>query len=633
MNRNSLYAAMLVIAFTLFLSCVEDKNKASNKLIDLKDFFRNPEKDKFQLSPDGNYFAFVAPYENRMNIFAQKINGDSAMRLTGVTDRNINEYYWVNNADIIYLKDTGGDENFRLYRVNVNGEEKELLGFPKVRVKIIDLLESIEDEIIVSMNKLNDRVFDPYRLNIVTGELTQLATNPGNVQTWITDHDGKLRVAVATEGTDRILLYRNNENDQFKPILTTSFKQSLRPQYFTPDNKKLYALSNIGHDKLSLIIFDPKTATETDLLFEHPKYDIHTLWFSDKKNQPHAVSWRSLKNIEYHYFDDEYRALHKKLEKKLTGYQVRISSLTKDEEKVIVSNFNDRTRGSYYLYNTESDKLDKLADLNPWLKEEDMNSMYCFTYPTRDGLTIEAYLTFPEGYTMETAKNLPVVVNPHGGPDERNYWRFDVDAQFLANRGYAVFQMNFRGSSGYGRKFLNASYKQWGLKMQDDITDGVNYIIEKGIADPERIAIYGASYGGYATLVGLTLTPDLYACGIDYVGVSNLFSFLNTIPPYWKSRIDQFYEMVGHPVTDSLQLLKTSPALNANKIKVPLLVVQGAKDPRVNKNESDQMVSALRDRGIEVEYMVKENEGHMFKNEENLFDLYQAIEKFLAKHL
>ena len=632
MNRFNLFFVIYITIAVFCVSCNNSGTKPVN-VIPVEDFFRNPEKTKFQLSPDGDYYAYTAPYQNRMNIFVQETGSDSPMRLTSVTDRNLNDYYWANNTHILYLKDTGGDENFKLYVVNVNGEEKELLGFPDVRVRVIDLLENSEDEVIVSMNKLNPRVFDPYRLNITTGEITQLASNPGNIQNWITDHDGKLRAAIATEGTDRTLLYRDNENEEFKPVLTTSFKETLRPQYFTVDNKMLYALSDIGHDKLSLVIFDPKTAAETDVLFEHPKYDIHTLWFSGKKRKPQAVSWRSLKYIEYQYFDDEYERLHKKLESKLPGYQVKISSATRNEDKIIVENFNDKTKGSSYLYDISTENLEKLADLNPQLKEEDMNPMHCFTYQSRDGLTIEAYLTFPKGYTIETAKKLPVIVNPHGGPDERNYWRFDIDAQFLANRGYAVFQMNFRGSSGYGREFLEASNKQWGLKMQDDITDGVDYLIEQGIADPERIAIYGASYGGYATLVGLTLTPDLYACGIDYVGVSNLFSFLNTIPPYWKSRIDQFYDMVGNPVTDSLQLVKTSPALNADKIKVPLLVIQGAKDPRVNKNESDQMVAALRERGVEVEYLVKENEGHMFKNEENLFELYHTIEKFLAKHL
>jgi dipeptidyl aminopeptidase/acylaminoacyl peptidase len=262
-----------------------------------------------------------------------------------------------------------------------------------------------------------------------------------------------------------------------------------------------------------------------------------------------------------------------------------------------------------------------------------MASMNPIQYESRDGLTIHGYLTLPKGYTMENAKNLPVVVNPHGGPWARDNWGFNPEVQFLANKGYAVLQMNFRGSTGYGKKFWEASFKEWGRAMQDDITDGVNWLIDKGIADESRIAIYGASYGGYATLAGVTLTPDLYAAAVDYVGVSNLFTFMNTIPPYWKPLLDMMHEMVGDPKADSVMMYEVSPVFHADKIKTPLFVAQGANDPRVNINESNQMVEALKQRGVDVEYMVKDNEGHGFRNEENSFDFYNAMEKFLDEHL
>lgn len=274
-----------------------------------------------------------------------------------------------------------------------------------------------------------------------------------------------------------------------------------------------------------------------------------------------------------------------------------------------------------------------LAEISPWLNEETMGDLFCVNYKSRDGWDIEAYLTLPKGYTLETAKNLPVIINPHGGPWARDEWGFDPESQFLANRGYAVFKMNFRGSTGYGRKFLEASYKQWGLSMQDDITDGVNWLIEKGIADAKKIAIYGASYGGYAVLAGLAFTPDLYACGIDYVGVSNLFTLLESIPPYWKPMLEMMYEQVGDPEKDKELLERISPVFHSDKIKAPLFIAQGANDPRVKKAESDQMVEAMKQRGVEVQYMVKEDEGHGFHNEENRFDFYRAMEKFLSEHL
>lgn len=315
---------------------------------------------------------------------------------------------------------------------------------------------------------------------------------------------------------------------------------------------------------------------------------------------------------------------------KLPGYEVVLAGFNKNEDKLIFRTYSDRSRGAYYYFDRTTKELTHLTDLTPWLKEEDLAEMKPISYTSRDGLTIHGYLTLPKGVKAE---KLPVVVNPHGGPWARDTWGFNPEVQFLANNGYAVLQMNFRGSTGYGRAFWEASFKQWGLTMQDDITDGVNWLIDQGIADPERIAIYGGSYGGYATLVGLTKTPELYAAGVDYVGVSNMFSFMKTIPPYWKPMLDMLTEMVGDPVQDSLMLAQVSPALNADKIVAPLFVAQGANDPRVNKDESDQMVAALKARGIDVDYMVKDNEGHGFRNEENRFEFYRAMITFLDKHL
>lgn len=307
-----------------------------------------------------------------------------------------------------------------------------------------------------------------------------------------------------------------------------------------------------------------------------------------------------------------------------------MQSGTRDETKYIVAAYNDRTPGSRYIYDANNDTLDKLADINPALPEEDMATVQPVTYQSRDGLTIHGYLTLPVG---RDPKRLPCIVNPHGGPWLRDSWGFNAEAQFLANRGYCVLQMNFRGSTGYGRRFWEASFGQWGLRMQDDITDGVHWLIDQGIADPARIAIYGGSYGGYATLAGIVSTPDLYAAAVDYVGVANLLTFMNTIPPYWKPMLTKMHSMVGNPEVDRERLEATSPALNADRIKTPLFIAQGAHDPRVNKDESDQMVAALRSRGVDVEYMVKDNEGHGFHNDENKFEFYEAMEAFLRQHL
>ena len=627
-NLRNILAVGLLMAGTYFTACAQTQ-------IPLENFFKNPEKIDYQVSPDGTYFSFMAPYENRLNLFVQKIGSDTTIRITSETERDITASMWAGNNRILFIKDTGGDENYQLYGVNIDGSDlKSYTNFPNVRTTIIDPLRKIDSLVIIGMNKRNPQVFDPYRLNLNTGELTLLAENPGNIQGWMTDHDGKLRVANAiVDGVNNQILYRETEDQPFQPVLTTNFKETVSFAVFTPDNKMVYALTNIGRDKTALVLMDPKTCEEKEVLYMNDKYDISDLNYSEKKNRLTVVACEGHKDMIRHYFDKDEEEIRKKLEAQLPGYNVGVTSMSKDENIRMIYAGNDRTYGTYYLYNVKENKLTKVADIAPWIKEEEMCAMNPITYTSRDGLTIEGYLTLPKGYTMENAKNLPVVVNPHGGPWIRDSWGYNPEVQFLASRGYAVLQMNFRASTGYGRKFTELGYKHWGQTMQNDITDGVKWLIKEGIADPKRVAIYGASYGGYATLAGVTFTPDLYACAVDYVGVSNLLSFMNTIPPYWKPLLDMMHEMIGDPETDKEMMEKYSPVFHVDQIKAPLFIAQGANDPRVNKAESDQMVEALKKRGVEVEYMIKENEGHGFSNEENKFDFYRAMEKFLDKYL
>ncbi|MCF8229333.1 MAG: S9 family peptidase [Bacteroidales bacterium] len=599
--------------------------------IPLEDFFKNPEKSGYQISPNGKYFSYMAPYESRMNIFVQKIGKDKAEQLTFETDRDIAGYFWANDDRILYLKDDGGDENFSLFGVDRNGENlKCLTCFENVRTQIIDDLPEIEDYMIIGLNKRNPQVFDPYRMNVNTGEMEMIAENPGNIQGWVTDHDGKLRAAYAiVDGVNSQILYRETEEEEFEPILTTSFKETMSVMFFTFDNKNFYAVSNLGRDKTAAVIFDPRTAEEVEVLYENPDYDVSRLSYSRKNKELWAAYYTSWKG-QRHYFSEDFKNLIENLESKLGDYEIGISAYDDDEETFIVRTSGDRTLGAYYLYDRKKDKLELIHNVGPWMKEDELAEMKPITYEARDGLKIHGYLTLPKGVE---AKNLPVVVNVHGGPWARDSWGFNPEVQFLANRGYAVFQPNFRGSTGYGKEFWEASFKEWGLSMQNDVTDGTYWLIREGIADPGKIAIYGGSYGGYATLQGIVVNPTLYSAAVDYVGVSNLFTFMQTIPPYWKPLLDMMYEMVGNPEKDSVQFAATSPALNADKIMTPLFVAQGANDPRVNKAESDQIVEALRKRGIDVEYMVKDNEGHGFRNEENRFDFYRAMEKFLSGHI
>ena len=633
MKKNHLLLLSLT-AFLFITVCTSSCKKKDTPapLIDMKLFFKNGDKDNFQISSDGNYYSFFASYKDIRNVFVQKVGDTTAVRVTNDTVRSIPYYFWKGNR-IVFVQDVGGDENFQLFSVNADGKDlKALTPFPGYRTQPLDDLRFIpgkEKEMLVTINKRDKQYFDPYLINIETGQLTLMYENKQNFDSWYTDNNGVIRMATKTDGVNISYLYRNSDKDTFNLLLTTSFKEQFSPVSFDSSNKLVYVLSNVGRDKNTLVQYDPEAKKEMKELYANPDYDLSWAYYDKKKKVLASVSWTGEKD-EFHFFDKEWESIYNDLTKQFKGYEVNFASWDDNMKKGIVYIYSDRLRVKYYVYDFASKATTEVANPFPWLNEKDMAIMMPITYTSRDGLTIHGYLTLPKGIE---AKNLPVVVNPHGGPWARDGWGFNPEVQFLANRGYAVLQMNFRGSTGYGKKFWQASFKEWGKKMQDDITDGVEYLKKEGIADPKRIAIYGGSYGGYATLAGIAFTPDLYACAVDYVGVANLFTFMKTIPPYWKPYLDQFGEMVGDSKKDSLLLAEASPVLHADKIKTPLFIAQGANDPRVNKAESDQMVAALKKRGVEVEYMVKDNEGHGFHNQNNQYDFYGAMEKFLAKYL
>lgn len=605
-------------------------SKAQVRQVPLKDFFKNPEKTGYQISPDGNYFSYLASWENRLNVFVQKVGSNDAVRVTASTERDISSYFWKGSNKIMYLQDKAGDENFKLYSVNKDASDLKLLSpEDKVRTEIVDDLEEIDDYMLVTMNERNPQAFDVYRINVNTGEKKMIAENPGNIMSWMTDHDGKLRVAVASDGVNNVMLYRETENDAFKEVLSTNFRESVEPLFFTFDNKYIYASSNLGRDKSAIVKFDIVNGKEMEMLYENNDVDVSGLSYSKKRKVLTAISYVKEKR-EMKFLDGIAEKRYNRLKKELGNYEVVITGVNKNEDKFLVRTYSDRSLGSYYFYDQSSDKLSKIAEVSPWINENELAVQKPVSYTSRDGLTINGYLTLPVGVEP---KNLPVVMNIHGGPWARDNWGFNPEVQFLVNRGYAVLQVNYRGSTGYGRKFWEASFREWGKKMQDDVSDGVKWLIAEGIANPKKVGIYGGSYGGYATLAGLTFSPELYACGVDYVGVSNLFTFMKTIPPYWEPFRKMMYEMVGNPDTDSALFVAASPVFHADKIVAPLFVAQGKMDPRVNIAESDQMVEAMKKRGIDVEYLVKDNEGHGFRNQENRFDFYGSMEKFLAKHL
>lgn len=637
-RTNLLASTTLAIGLSITLAACGDRQPVQQQVpppvLDMKDFFRNPEKASFRISPDGQYFSYRAPWKNRMNLFVQRIGDTVATQVTQDTVRDIGGYFWKGDR-IVYSRDINGDENFIVFSASIDGREaKALTPLQGVRAGALDDLHGVpgmEQHIIIQMNQRNPQVFDPYLCNVATGELKPLYDNSkDNFEGWITDHDGVIRMATKTDGTDQVVYYRATEKDPFTEYMRTGFKDSWSPLMFTFDNANLIVSHNLnGRDKTAVVEWDLAGKKETKLIFESKDYDVGNVEYSRKRKVLTMVTWTGAKE-ERHFLDEQTKAMYTKMEQKFPGLDVWMYGEDDNETKFMVWVGSDRNPGEYHYYDAAADKLVKLAVLRPWIDPAQMAEMKPITYTSRDGLTIHGYLTLPVG---REAKNLPVVINPHGGPWARDEWGFNPEVQFLANRGYAVLQMNFRGSTGYGREFWMKSFKQWGKTMQDDITDGVEWLKVQGIADSTRIAIYGGSYGGYATLAGITFTPDLYACAVDYVGVSNLFTFMNTVPPYWEPYKKMMYEMVGDPKADSLLMRDASPVFFVDRIKAPLFIAQGATDPRVNKAESDQVVEALKARGVEVQYMVKDNEGHGFRNEENRFEFYAAMEKFLDQHI
>lgn len=609
------------------------KNGSNNegvKEISVEDFMKNPGNFGYELSPDGNYITFASAWESRSNVFVKKMNDDSEpIRVSSSKDRDIAGFFWKDDT-LLYLKDKGGDENFHIYSTTFNGsEEKDLTPYPNVTVGILSGLQGVKDEILIMMNKEDATVFDVYKLNVKTGETTHVAKNPGNITSWLADRNGNVRVAVASDGVAGTILYRDSEKDEFKPFIEVEAGDEVMPVAFSKDNQYIYATSNKGRDKVEVVKYDLKGKEE--VIMSNDEVDVSGILYNADQDKLLYGAYITDKT-NYQFFDEDFEKLFRKIQNKLgvPESELGINDYNKEMTKFIVSVSSDTVYGQYYYYDSTTDELKELATLSPWLNPEELAEMHPISYKSRDGLTINGYLTLPKN---KEAKNLPLIVNPHGGPWARDMWGFNPEVQLLANRGYAVLQVNFRSSTGYGKEFLQAGNKQWGLKIQDDITDGVQWAIDQGIADPERIGIYGASFGGYATLAGITYTPDLYAAAVDYVGVSNIFTLLNTIPPYWETMRDMFYERVGHPEKDKELLTAVSPIFHADKIKTPLFVAQGANDPRVNKAESDQIVEALRARGVDVEYMLKDNEGHGFANEENRIEFYNAMVKFFDSHL
>ena len=619
-----------VIGFFLLSACAFER---SADKIPIEDFFKNPVKTTFKISPDGKYISYQQPYKNRMNIFVQTIDGRNVTRVTNETEYNTTFYCWVNNDDLLFMNDNGRSKSAHLYAVSKTGKNfRGLLPVDSVRVRLIDYDNVINNQILIALNNRDSTIFDAYRLNINDGTLTLAEMNPGNIINWFADEYGMLRLALASDGVNETLLYRNTEKDKFKPVITNNFKNKISPVGFCKTIKsRIYALSNFDRDKTALVEFDCVTGKETKVIVSHPDVDIVEAGYSKSDHKILFAGFETWKR-ERIYLNDSVKAFYKQLEGLIPNTEIRVTDNDLVEQQFIIRTFTDKTPGAFYHYAPETKKLVKLSDINPSIPEDQMCSMKPVSFKSRDGLKLDGYLTLPLG---RKPKNLPLIVIPHGGsgPWHRNSWGFSAEVQFLANRGYAVFQVNYRGSKGYGKKFWIAGFKKWGTDIQNDITDGVKWLIDEGIADKKRIGIYGYGFGGYSALHALSFKPDLYACGASQSGFLNLFAYIKAVPPHFKPTLQMYYEMVGNPEKEMDQLRAVSPVFHASRIKAPLLIAQDKKDLRVNVNETNQFVKELKKRKVPITYITKESRDYNFRNPETRLEFFNELEKFFAANL
>jgi dipeptidyl aminopeptidase/acylaminoacyl peptidase len=595
--------------------------------------FGNPEKTMPTVSPDGKMMAYLAPLNGVINVWVKTIGKEDDKAVTKDTNRGVINCFWSGDSKrIMYLQDKGGNENWLLYDVDLEtGAERPLTPYENVQVQVIGRDKHFPTHLVIAMNKDNPQLHDAYHLDLTTGELTLVAKNPGNVLGWLTDNYLQVKVALAAnDGGGMDMLYRaSTASEDWKPIVSWDSQDNLTssPLGFTKDGKSLFMIDSRGANAARLVRMDIETGKIT-VLAQDSLYDVSNVMINPDTYEVEAVAFTKDR--------DEWQVLDPKIKKDFDAigkiHEGDFEVMSRDDaDRIWTIIFSvDNGPVPFYTYDRTTGKAAFLFYSRPALQKYTLAPMEPISFKARDGLIIHGYMSYPPGVPR---KNLPMVLNVHGGPWYRDTWGYNPEVQWLANRGYACLQVNFRGSTGYGKAFINAGDREWGGKMHDDLLDAVNWAVKQGIADPKKIAIFGGSYGGYAALVGATFTPDVFAAAVDMVGPSNLVSFLETIPPYWATAREIFYKRIGNPETEPDFLKSRSPLFKVDAIKIPMLIAQGANDPRVNRAESEQIVAAMKAKGIDHEYMLFEDEGHGLLKPENRIKFYTAAEKFLAKHI
>ena len=607
------------------------------ELIPREVLFGNPERVSPAISPDGTRLAWIAPHEGVLNVWVAPASAGAGVDLSAAQvvtddrDRGIRTFAWAHDArHLLYLQDTGGDENWRLHDVDLETmHRRDLTPFDGVQARVVAMERKFPTELLVALNRDNAELHDVYRLDLVTGELTKEVENPGFID-WVADAQLAVRGAIAPQPDGSLaVLVRDNAEGDWRPLLTVPAEDALTSDVvaFSEDGGSLLGVSSVGANTGRLVRIDAATGAE-QVLAADPEADVSDVRIQPDTREPQIVTFQKDRS--------EYLVLDPAVADDLTAIRAlqpgdpAFTGADDSDTTWLVAFNNDSGPVPYYAYDRASKAGRFLFENRPALSQYELASMEPFSFTARDGLTVHGYATFPPGAERS---GLPTVLDVHGGPWARDSWGFNPEAQWLANRGYLCVQVNYRGSTGYGKAFVNAGDREWGGRMQDDLTDAVGFVTGQGWADPDRVAIYGGSYGGYAALVGAAFTPDLYRCAVDIVGPSNLRTLIETIPPYWAPMISQFHRRVGDPAVDADFLWSRSPLSRVSDIRIPLLIAQGANDPRVKQAESEQIVAALKKAGIDYEYLLFPDEGHGFAKPENRLTFYAAAERFLARHL
>lgn len=602
-----------------------------SSLVPREVLFGNPERTSPVISPDGRRLAWIAPDEGVLNVWVGPLDLSGARPVTRDRDRGIRTLTWAHdNRHVLYLQDEGGDENWRLHAVDVEGDaDRDLTPFENVQARLIGLDKRFEDDVLVGLNLDDEQLHDVYRLHLPTGELERVLDNPGFID-FVADHELTVRAGVAPAPDGGVtILVRDEHSSDWRVLLEAGAEDGLTtgPVAFSRDGTSLLAISSVGANTGRLVRLDVASGAQ-EVLAEDPRHDV-----ADVRLHPdtHEVQWVSfLRERLHHEVLDPDVAEDLAVLTEVERGDVSLLAEDHADRKWIVAHTRDDGPVRYHRYDRDTRQLTFLFEDRPELGRYELARTEPFRLTARDGLELNGYLTAPPG---AEPRGLPTVLLVHGGPWARDTWGYDSEVQWLANRGYLVVQVNFRGSTGYGKDFLNAGDRQWAGRMHDDLLDTVDWVVEQGHADPERVAIYGGSYGGYAALVGATFTPERFACAVDLVGPSNLRTLIESVPPYWEPMIAMFHNRVGDPEADAELLWERSPLSRAGDVSIPLLIAQGANDPRVKQAESEQIVAALRERGIDHEYLLFEDEGHGFAKPENRMRFYAAVEAFLARHL